>query len=87
MISIVIAGLGLLYMLAYIYLPEDELDTRPIPPELLCDDHQVDDPFRSPDDMRQKLEDFGRFNVRYNEADGVFPGLPFLLRFVRWWRR
>lgn len=56
------------YMLSYIYIPAR--DPRPIriPHELLVGDVPPDDPFRSPSAMSRRLEDFGRFNTRYNEG-------------------
>lgn len=58
-------------MLSYTYAPPKEPLSRPLPPELLKGSHDGDDPFRKPEAMDRRLEDFGRFNVRYNETDGL----------------
>ncbi|MEL7467320.1 MAG: hypothetical protein AAFN27_02620 [Pseudomonadota bacterium] len=70
-------------MVTYIYAPKDEPTKPRIPPELLQGDLPPDDPFKSSDVMDKRLDDFGRFNTRYNEADGIIPGLRF---FRRWFR-
>ena len=62
-----------MYLIAYIRSVDHQARPR-TPPEILLHDPGHVDPFRSPEEMRKRLEDFGRFNVRYNEADGLIPG-------------
>jgi len=82
-ILIIVAVILLGYMLAYIYRPEEKQERPRIPLELLQGDDAPDDPFRSPEAMDRRLEDFGRFNTRYNEIDGTRPIWEMIRRWFR----
>ncbi|MEM6621342.1 MAG: hypothetical protein AAF674_03885 [Pseudomonadota bacterium] len=70
-------------MLFYVYKPRPKAPQPRIPPELRFGNAAVADPFRDPKVLDQRLEDFGRFNVRYNEVDGIMLW-PWSVFFRRW---
>lgn len=73
-IQLLLLALGaLLLLLALIKRTERQDPPIRIPPEFLKPGPAPEDPFRSPQVFARRMEDFGRFNTRYNETDGVLP--------------
>ena len=69
----ILAGLLILLgaMLWYIYAPQRDDRSIRIPRELISRDNNVEDPFRDPSVMNDRLDDLGRHSIRANQGDGV----------------
>ena len=73
-IELIIAAASLLFLLLGLIRQSSRQDPPiRIPPELLQGTTPPQDPFRSPTVFAARMEDFGRFNTRYNETDGIIP--------------
>ncbi|MEM7059376.1 MAG: hypothetical protein AAF557_17470 [Pseudomonadota bacterium] len=74
---LILFGMPVAMMVIYIHLPEEDHwpTYNKYPPELFQNGFELEDPFKNPDLLNSRLEDFGRFDVRYGEADGLRPSI------------